>query len=124
MPTPLARRTAIFERRRSGATFRVIGEEFGISRSRAEQLYARALLDQKLPMKSLSPTSPIADLPLSARARNALADYPEIRIVDVLAQSSDQRARRLLPIANFGRAQLIELELALSSFEKASSPDD
>jgi hypothetical protein len=113
------RRALIFEMRQGGTTFREIGEKLGISRSRAGQLYAMALLDlsRLVPDQTLTIASPLACLPVSYRARSALMPFPELQIGYFLRLEAPERATHLLPIPNFGRAQLNEVEAALSSLD-------
>ncbi|WP_395336932.1 DNA-directed RNA polymerase subunit alpha C-terminal domain-containing protein [Novosphingobium sp. BL-8H] len=109
------RRNHVMHLRSQGLTFREISGALGVSVFRANQLYnrARVLLreQQRTIAGTITPLTPIEELPISSRAVKALRFAGLERVEDILPLDREQE-QRLLALPNFARVCLNELRAA------------
>lgn len=104
---------------REGKSFRDIGLAAGLSPHRVSQIVARVDCDLQTPRppgagdRALTLDSPIGDLNLSTRARNALGELGQRTVRDVLRYDFTRGARRLGPVT---RREIVSA-LAAHGFE-------
>jgi hypothetical protein len=108
------RNLAIHTIRIAGATFKAIGQSYGISIARTRQI----VMTMKWRLKkeaefagTLTDNSPIEAIAMPVRARNALLNS-DIRTIGDLQKTSELE---LLRMPNFGRASLNDLKTSLAA---------
>jgi DNA-directed RNA polymerase alpha subunit len=103
------REEEIYKLRNEGATFSDIASAFNISRSRAQQLYARVKY-----MKEVFETLPPLKKLLSKRTQKVLDDYFKCEnILENPQKIADLGWEQMLKIKNIGRKSLREITFAL-----------
>jgi DNA-directed RNA polymerase alpha subunit len=104
----------IVESRKQGATYREIGEFWGISPCRARQVCVKQkykeLRKARIEAETKSKKKLVRHLMLSVRANNALHPYGEMPLEDFVQVATREK---LLELNNFGKKSLSELRLAL-----------
>ena len=110
----LHRDEIIVESRKLGATYREIGEFWGISPCRARQVCVKQkykeLRKAQVEAETKSKKKLVRHLMLSVRATNALYPYAEMPLEDFVQVATREK---LLELTNFGKKSLSELRLAL-----------
>lgn len=120
--TPAERRDYVLQLRGQGQTFGTIGEELGISSTRARELY---LLAERLkkrvplpPIEDVDDATPVERLPLSPRTRRALVAADVQTFADLRAIDPSALPRFYLMIPNGGRGGLNEILTFLKAHSK------
>lgn len=110
----LHRDEIIVESRKLGATYREIGDFWGISPTRARQVCVKQkykeLRKAQVEAETKSKKKLVRHLMLSVRATNALYPYAEMPLEDFVQVATREK---LLELTNFGKKSLSELRLAL-----------
>lgn len=120
----------IVEARKLGATYRELGELFGISQSRARQIYVKHKYKERRKAQIEAELAEMATkkklvrhLNLTVRASNALHQYKNMPLEDFVEIA---KRDELLEIPNFGKKSLSELrvELVLEGYSIKELADD
>ena len=109
-----ARRAKVLKWRQSGRTFKEIAAELRVSSSRASQIYYKSLDDLDLPNPAtpLTVGMPVANLPISRRARATLTDYAT-PLAELVGRDPGVLRSELLRLNHCDRRVLYEIEAIL-----------
>lgn len=120
-PEARQRRARVAKMRDEGAGFREIAKEFGISPSRASQLYADAMRDRADPpaaaLVDLAADTAVGRLPLGRRGRGVLINSNFATLGDLLAFERRALRPHYLALPNAGRQTWNEIAALLDAFE-------